>query len=512
MRRGKQQEFFLPEETILIKYPNPYDKLRGLSKLSALEITNKADWGAIKSNQMIFENDIGAGVVFSAPEGVELEDADYKRIEQELIKKREGAKYHHKAMILSGGMKADDLRKTNRDMQYIELRKFNREDVSMVMKVPKPELELYEDINYATALSSDRSFWKKTLIPLMRKIEDALNTQFFYRRGYECYFDVAQIDVLNSEVLEKADTAQKYIAIGYTLNQVNERLGLGFPEVPWGDDPFAGTALLPEPQVRDVTPKAPESIMSEVHRKQWLDIVQKILPEVGRASKSVKAYFKKIERKILREMIKRVDGRVVEIKAPTDDYEWIEDLFEESELKRIIEAHHRAAAKTGIVSIDTPAKVDPDPIVRAVLAAHGGDKIADINRRASRYVIEKLRSILDQAIADGVPEEEVAQRIATGLKSSMANISRRARTIARTEIHGAYSQGRHETMMQTAPVRLRWLSTHDDAVRESHEMMDGEVTDPGEMFSNGLRFPLDPNATDPGEVINCRCAVIAEYE
>jgi hypothetical protein len=51
--------------------------------------------------------------------------------------------------------------------------------------------------------------------------------------------------------------------------------------------------------------------------------------------------------------------------------------------------------------------------------------------------------------------------------------------------------------------RIQWLSSRDDEVRETHRI-DGEETEHGKPFSNGLLYPLDHDGP-AGEVVNCRC-------
>jgi uncharacterized protein with gpF-like domain len=56
-----------------------------------------------------------------------------------------------------------------------------------------------------------------------------------------------------------------------------------------------------------------------------------------------------------------------------------------------------------------------------------------------------------------------------------------------------------------------WMATLDSRTRDSHAMMDGEKRDPGKKFSNGCRYPGDPEGA-PGEIYNCRCTLVAEVE
>ena len=49
-----------------------------------------------------------------------------------------------------------------------------------------------------------------------------------------------------------------------------------------------------------------------------------------------------------------------------------------------------------------------------------------------------------------------------------------------------------------------WLSSRDGRVRESHDALDGEIVRGTETYSNGLRFPQDPEGS-PDETVQCRC-------
>ena len=528
LRRGGKRLFFLPSSVIFPKHFNPWNKLRGLSPMSALQLTNESDFSAIKYNQVIFENDVTVGMVFSAPADSVLEDEDMTRIEESLIAKRKGVVNAEKALILDGGMTAQDMRPKNKEMQFIELRKFNREDVSMVFKVPKPELELYEDINYATALSSDLAFWKKTLIPLMRLIADKFNTDFLSLRGYEGYFDIRAIDVLNREILEKAKTAKVFVDMGYPLNIVNDRLGLDFPDVPWGDEPLNLMPTLPDAEPEGNEPKGithvtagltpNDVVLRELRKKKWLAIVQTISPTVSACSRDVGQYFFRIEQRILRKMVKRVGGESVVktvMKTEPIDLTWLDDMFDTDELKRIIQGYVGDSANVGISSIKTSVRMPVDSMIRTIAGARVGSKITDINTHAISYIRLKLTRIVDDSIAAGFSEAQLAQEIVAGMKGAMRNIRRRARTIARTEVHGAYAHGRHMAIVETKPKAHMWISTHDDVVRDSHEDMDGQQVPIDEPFvtpsGSELMFPLDPDG-EAGEVINCRCAEIAIYD
>jgi hypothetical protein len=53
----------------------------------------------------------------------------------------------------------------------------------------------------------------------------------------------------------------------------------------------------------------------------------------------------------------------------------------------------------------------------------------------------------------------------------------------------------------------RWVTAGDDRVRDSHVLVEDEITALDTQFSNGLRYPLDESGPME-EWINCRCRAV----
>jgi hypothetical protein len=53
-----------------------------------------------------------------------------------------------------------------------------------------------------------------------------------------------------------------------------------------------------------------------------------------------------------------------------------------------------------------------------------------------------------------------------------------------------------------------WVATLDSRTRDTHAYLHGERIETDGRFSNGLRYPHDPEGP-PEEVINCRCTVVS---
>lgn len=86
---------------------------------------------------------------------------------------------------------------------------------------------------------------------------------------------------------------------------------------------------------------------------------------------------------------------------------------------------------------------------------------------------------------------------------------------ARTAVTGAQNAGRMDSYAAAEKMGIKlkkeWLATLDARTRHSHAMLDGEQVAQDKKFSNGCRFPGDPQGP-PWEIYNCRCTLIAAVE
>lgn len=116
-------------------------------------------------------------------------------------------------------------------------------------------------------------------------------------------------------------------------------------------------------------------------------------------------------------------------------------------------------------------------------------------------------SILQGRSLRGIADD-LQQRITTMDRTS-------AIRTARTAFTGAQNAGRMDSYAAAERMGIKlkkeWLATLDGRTRHSHAALDGEKVGTDEKFSNGCRFPGDPQGR-PGEVYNCRCTMVAALD
>lgn len=123
------------------------------------------------------------------------------------------------------------------------------------------------------------------------------------------------------------------------------------------------------------------------------------------------------------------------------------------------------------------------------------------------------RKHISSAITQGVLQGESLDKVARRLRSVAEMDHRAAMRTARTAMTSAQNAGRTDAYRRAEgmgiKVRKQWLATLDQRTRHSHRRLDGEVVGLDEEFSNGLRYPGDPEGAG-SEVYNCRCTLVAD--
>ena len=124
-----------------------------------------------------------------------------------------------------------------------------------------------------------------------------------------------------------------------------------------------------------------------------------------------------------------------------------------------------------------------------------------------RWNRNKITSAMTQAVLSGDSIPHIAERL-RGVTTMDRNASIRN---ARTYTTSAENAGRTDSYKRANDlginVEQQWVAMWDGRTRSSHRHLDGERIKVGEKFSNGLRYPADPEGA-PEEIYNCRCRII----
>lgn len=119
-----------------------------------------------------------------------------------------------------------------------------------------------------------------------------------------------------------------------------------------------------------------------------------------------------------------------------------------------------------------------------------------------RWNRQKIQSVVTQGILQGESIPKIAARMQSVTDMNHSAAVRNARTA----MTGAQNAGRVDGYKRAEnmgiKLKQKWMATLDGRTRHEHRQMDGETVAIGEIFSNGCRFPGDPQGR-PEEIYNC---------
>ena len=115
------------------------------------------------------------------------------------------------------------------------------------------------------------------------------------------------------------------------------------------------------------------------------------------------------------------------------------------------------------------------------------------------------------AVTQAVLQGQTVPQLAASIAGIAAMDQRAAMKAARTAITSAHSLGKLKGYERAAgmgiDVEKQWLAALDSRTRGSHRHLDGETVKLDAEFSNGLKYPGDPDGP-ASEVYNCRCTLV----
>lgn len=152
--------------------------------------------------------------------------------------------------------------------------------------------------------------------------------------------------------------------------------------------------------------------------------------------------------------------------------------------------------------------IEPNPVTTKQLET----ATFQFSDKTRQRVNGEINDILKLSETEGLGPRQVGQKIRERFGKLKGYEAER---IARTECLRASNTYRYDTLVNDDLIDYyQWYSNIDSRTRgrrkgdkANHIVLDGEIVRKGEVFSNGLRYPGDPNA--PGyETINCRCTLV----
>ena len=498
-------------EVVMLRDFNPSSLIRGLAPTDPILKNIDIDYKSLIYNSAFFENFAKLGTVLTTDNN--LTDAQWKRITAYVDKQHKGASKSFKSAVFEGGLKPTTVGETHRDMEFSEQARFNREEILGIWRVPKALFNITEGINYATFMGQMRVFWLYSLMPIMRKVEDALNERIVRPFAPDLYikFDLTNVPAFQEDLNSKVDTAYKLFTMGIPLNEINARLGLGFHEIPNGDVSWLPMNLIPSGSSRSYdepedTEKAVVKVVDgkdEKFKDLQLRVWKGFIQYHDQAEKKIKSRASKY----LWEQRDRVIKHVLNYKGMTKDvvrfdinWDAEKDYLRESFSPVIYDAIRMGADFAQSLTHRDIEQAILDGRLRSFLTV----KIETLTR-----VEDWLKARIELNIREGLSQGLTSDEIARNLKQFYNDVKPYwTQRIARTEATSALNGGTYTYLEEAGAQTKTWVAAIDEFTRDSHRMQNGMTIKFTDRFPNGLLYPADDG--DASETCNCRCTLITQ--
>jgi HK97 family phage portal protein len=236
------------EDFVLHREYHPDAPHRGLSKLEALRATLENEDGARRANSALWRNGGRPSVVLEHP--ALLNDGAVSRIRAQWHEIHGGVDNWAKAAILEEGMKANVVPLNVDELQYIEARRLNREEVCGAYDVPPPVVHILDRATFSNITEQMRSMYRDTMGPVLGSLESTVEFELRDGRfgqdrapdfGDNVYGEFLLDEVLRGAFEVRAEAYQK--ADYMTLAEKREKENLPF--LPGTEQIFLNSATLP---------------------------------------------------------------------------------------------------------------------------------------------------------------------------------------------------------------------------------------------------------------------------
>ena len=228
---------YTPDEVVWLRYFNPLEEYAGLSPLAPARLSVDMGSDGLRFNRNFLRNS-------AQPDFVLLTDAQLTDSEIEDFYKRWEARYRgpqnaRRPAVANFVKDIRTLGMSHRDMDFIRGLRWSLEEVSRAYGVPKPLLSDLERATFANINAAERIFWRNTIVPEIRFLEEHLNRMLLPRLGYpdlSLEFDLSAIEAMQEDESSRVNRQMQLLDRGVlTINEVRRQRNL--PDVPWGNEP-----------------------------------------------------------------------------------------------------------------------------------------------------------------------------------------------------------------------------------------------------------------------------------
>ncbi len=522
---------FLPNEVIHFKLGTKGATLYGLSPLASLILPITVDKYAQVYNRAFFSNGAkirGAFIMKDAtPEQVE-------RNREYLQARAKNPDAAHSDLVLEGEIEFKQIGVNQKDMEFLDLREFTRNEILAVYGVPPGKVSIIETGNIGSGSGDHQTqtFYEETILPFQMRVAEKINKHII-RQGFGITDWAFQFNKRAIDEKDQAEIFNVYLQNGvFTPEEVRRIVAPRLPETQKNLKVFAQIQKARITQRQTIT-EATRAIVSLENRfaralsdqfRNIKEMVTSQIPSIAR-TKIVSAV-QKLSQTSKRSTVSIRGIALTRFEFPQsakqlDDLETILELIDSDGIAEIIRRFSLEAARKALELTTKRNDLNDIDDISQKLTEFLENNAIDLAGNITGSIKDSIR----QALIDGLAANETIQELQTRIENQIdsfasvdvravldddgnvgrvghtRNISRStaAETIARTEANRAFNEGNLDALDQAGVEQVQFLLA-SDACPECIAIAESA---PGDKLGKSVSLS-EANGVIPVHP-NCRC-------
>ena len=497
---------FEQDEIIHFMYFDPANPFIGIGPLQAVSKTVDIDVDQLNWSKSAMQNRGVLDGVFSFKREFQSQD-ESNAVSDKLNEKYAGSGKARKMGVVGSEAKYIRTSLTPVEMDFLQSRKFNRDEIFIIFGVPPQYAGTQESSTYNNYQTSELIFWFQKIIPLLNDLKDTLNF-FFYDElgGNKILYDLNKVPAIRRAMMERSKTAKTLFEMGVPFNQLNQVFEFGIEEYEGWDISHISNAAVKETLEIKTTDENIQT-RDRPHLLQTRDLDKEAESRENYAIKKSKDILKllgdqkEIIFDVMGDKVTKIDPK--KLLASTSD-DWIKTYTE------LTSTYAYEAA--GQVVIEKRAIPDETKTLIDEYFKNEATVLTELSL-LEETTVNTLIAQVGEGLDNGWTVSQLQQAIVdTGIFEAP-----RALMLSRTITGTAASIGQFVSARETGATHKRWANSGFE-VRDLHiERAAEKAVKINERFSAkdgatlGPMYPLDLVLT-PGDRCNCRCSTIFEIQ
>lgn len=229
------------EEIIHFQFVNPNNFHWGMSPLQAAAKVVDTDTETVKYNKKMLENSAISSGVFTYNDNLEREQWEEARERVAEHMQEPGLPW-----VMGNDANWEQMSFSAEDLQILEQHKFSMYEIHTAFDVDPLITGAPDTGGRQNKKEAKREFWQDNIIPYLESLKEGIENNLLshwddsYLEGevgheLRMKYDVSDVSSLREDFSKKIENAKTLWDMGFTLNQINQRLNLGFDEIENGD-------------------------------------------------------------------------------------------------------------------------------------------------------------------------------------------------------------------------------------------------------------------------------------